>query len=1053
MSATNAPPAARVGDEIKHKSQVAGLLGALAGAALSGVPFMLGPAGIFVGMLLMADDIGSPMVGQKSLSTKVQEGVEDAVQGFIESCFGEEKYGPIVIGANTVFINDKQAGVAVKPFAVACTRHAPLNQRIAEGSETVFIENFPAARKGDKTECGGVILEGSDNVIIGSGKIAYLEIKSEFHPLIDVVATIVPPSKAGVKSVLSGLGKLIKSPAASAKIGALVLGNAIKKGAGATKQAVGKAKYCISSNANCAKIAFRENKGKGIQRYKETAKKAIFGDPIDVMTGHLVEQRTDFSLGQTLPLTFTRTWARDWPQTIPAGLLGQYWADSFSQTAWVNEAAEYIQVFTEDGAVLQFGLPQGMSQTSNPYHPDYVLIRTGSATFLVKHRITGFCRHFEAVENGTTDAVNSEFDYPKLPIGRYRLSHFSDDYHNQARFIYQESNPTKPVRVEHSEGIQLTLRYHPSGYLHQIVRTDNQSTCLATYQQDSQGHLIESDAVQDFHLYYTYDEHSQLIEWSDRDKTRVNYRYNAQGQCVYSVGANGFYEVWLDYFDGYTQARNLKGTTTFYYDTALLTLTQVVSPTGKITRYAYDLYGNLLTQTLPKGEQLHFTYLEDTGLVKTFTDSLGAMWQYEYEIDDEHQDAYTLIKITDPLNRTWTKTTRFAENGAQQTACFTAPDGSTTEFTRNQYGLLTAIQTTEKQHQRQEHFQYDLRHRLIAQQDAEQRRLTLNYNDQDELTAFTAPKGNSWRYAYTRYGKLQHIQQPNQGGVNYRYDRHGNLLSYTDANQIEWTFRYGAFDLLIEKRDGEGHAWQYEYDKDSLKLTAVINPKGERYQYRYNADDQIDTETDFSGVQWHYGYDDNGNLATLTNSLGETNHYAYNANQQLTQISTEAGECCNYEYDAAGRLTELTTLDTALTFEYDVQDRVIKEVQQHGSQRTTLQWAYPDPQTKIRHIITETEGKTATLTTTYRYNRVGELVQLDLPAEQSGKSETSGQIPQLFCDYDANGNEIARYAPQGFQLRQQYDAMDNLIRQRAGNEPKHFFDKHALQTTGIDAPP
>ncbi|MBF0827349.1 hypothetical protein, partial [Muribacter muris] len=119
---------------------------------------------------------------------------------------------------------------------------------------------------------------------------------------------------------------------------------------------------------------------------------------------------------------------------------------------------------------------------------------------------------------------------------------------------------------------------------------------------------------------------------------------------------------------------------------------------------------------------------------------------------------------------------------------------------------------------------------------------------------------------------------------------------------------------------------------------------------------------------------------------------------------------------------------------------------------TTLQWAYPDPQTKIRHIITETEGKTATLTTTYRYNRVGELVQLDLPAEQSGKSETSGQIPQLFCDYDANGNEIARYAPQGFQLRQQYDAMDNLIRQRAGNEPKHFFDKHALQATGIDAP-
>lgn len=112
------------------------------------------------------------------------------------------------------------------------------------------------------------------------------------------------------------------------------------------------------------------------------------------------------------------------------------------------------------------------------------------------------------------------------------------------------------------------------------------------------------------------------------------------------------------------------------------------------TQQSYDRYGNLLSQTFTDGKQVQFAYLEQTGLVTCFTDTAGNQWQYDYDENEQ------LCKLTDPLGRTWTKTENrgsFAKNPENPTAyttLFTAPDGLTTEFIRNQYGLLTEIKST-----------------------------------------------------------------------------------------------------------------------------------------------------------------------------------------------------------------------------------------------------------------------------------------------------------------------------------------------------------------------
>ncbi|MEQ6967143.1 type VI secretion system PAAR protein [Pectobacterium polaris] len=84
-------------------------------------------------------------------------------------CFPET---PITEGSPDVIINGQPAarkGDTVLLHDCPCpnTPHGPHSRKIAEGSSSVIINGKPAARIGDSINCGGVIISGSSNVIIG----------------------------------------------------------------------------------------------------------------------------------------------------------------------------------------------------------------------------------------------------------------------------------------------------------------------------------------------------------------------------------------------------------------------------------------------------------------------------------------------------------------------------------------------------------------------------------------------------------------------------------------------------------------------------------------------------------------------------------------------------------------------------------------------------------------------------------------------------------------------------------------------------------------------
>uniref|UniRef100_UPI000A326751 PAAR domain-containing protein n=1 Tax=Xenorhabdus beddingii TaxID=40578 RepID=UPI000A326751 len=1046
MPGPKGPAAARKDDPIQHSSFLAALAGAVTGALISAAIF--GAAALFVagtgglGATLLVAAVGT--AGTFALGEMIGK-ASSAVTNMVNSFCSPD--GLLDSGSSNVKIEGKPAARATVDVA-KCSKH-PTPPLIAQGSETVFINGQPAARVDDKLVCGAVIKGGASTVFIGSGQGSYLKVEEEFslleRALLVAVEYLVPPTRGGLKAagklfsqkgrqVLTraalkdarALAREAKTVVAGAKLGAksakqwaksvmknpkAAAGKALsgakngaKKAAGNVKAGTHKAlkgaktgaskagskiKRDYNQRVECAKQAFRETKG--AKRYWEAGKRFFTKDPIDVATGALFDQRIDLALGQTLPLTFLRSW-------VPGarGLLGENWADSFSGRAVV--IGDRVEIQTTEGASLYFILTPADRSSMNPEHPQFTLCRADSG-YVLHERNNPVSQHFSV-------RVPADEDSPQWQLGA-----LSDPFGNTIAFHYSEQHQL--VKVTHSDGPALVLLYRNDGLLAEIRRTDNGlNAVMARYGYHENGWLADADSTQHFHLFYDYNAQGLISRWHDGDQTAVDYRYDAQGRCIYTVGSGGYYPGVLEYEPGLTRVINPDGHITTWRHNDQQLVTQEETPCGHVTRFEYDDWGNLRRKILPEGQILTLDYLADTGLVTAFTEATGATWCYQYD------EADRLISMTDPLGRVWQQ--HYDDRGNAE--CFIAPDGSKTTLTRNEFGLVIAAEDDEG---RKRTWEYDGHQRLTKLFDEEHRSLRLGYDSHDRLQRFTSGGGALWLWEYDRHHRVSLSDRPNNSLERFGHDRHGNLTEWTDARGVNWHIEYGPFDLPVARVDGEGNRWQYRYDLNSLQLLEVVNPQGESYRYTLDADGRVVTETDYAGTRWHYAYDGNGHCIEKRDALDQVTRYEYDAAGRMIAMHTPEGTT-TYRYDILGRLREVAGPDGApLTFDYDDQDRQIKEVQPHGD----ITRDYPDSAT-AESTFRAPDGRCWQAKT--QANKVGELRLLSISGGHT-----------LRLERDEDGQEWHRQSDKGFILRQAHSLMGQLTAQRAGRNTE-FFAAHEV---------
>ncbi|WP_122521216.1 PAAR domain-containing protein [Pseudomonas viridiflava] len=141
--------AARLNDPIEHTGSLTGLLAGFAVGAI-GAALIVGTGGLAAVAIVGAAAATGAGIGQ--------------LVGSMSFC--SHQTGQIISGSNNVNINGKAAARAHVDKA-RCDDHGPGPKVLAQGSSTVYINGYPAARVNDHTECDAKISAGSSNVFIG----------------------------------------------------------------------------------------------------------------------------------------------------------------------------------------------------------------------------------------------------------------------------------------------------------------------------------------------------------------------------------------------------------------------------------------------------------------------------------------------------------------------------------------------------------------------------------------------------------------------------------------------------------------------------------------------------------------------------------------------------------------------------------------------------------------------------------------------------------------------------------------------------------------------
>ncbi|MCU7905836.1 MAG: RHS domain-containing protein, partial [Candidatus Thiodiazotropha sp. (ex Epidulcina cf. delphinae)] len=376
---------------------------------------------------------------------------------------------------------------------------------------------------------------------------------------------------------------------------------------------------------------------------------------------------------------------------------------------------------------------------------------------------------------------------------------------------------------------------------------------------------------------------------------------------------------------------------------------------GRITRYGYDVGGNLTqrTEAAGAGEERITQYRYDADGLLIEKKQLG--------------DAATQEVVT---------TYGYDANGNRTR--ITGPEGGVTRFTHNVWGgILTRTDPNDKTRT----YTYDAAGNRLTRTDPLQRttsmtydgvgnRLTITdahttryaYNAHNQQTTVTDPLNNQTRMAYDPAGQLLRVADPLGNAQQIGYDLSKRLISQQDAAGNTTTFGYG-------ERTGDGggltgavnypgqlnriryptYLQTYDYDNrnrrirtiDHLQTDAAVttttydevgnklsatDAQGRITQYRYDALNRLIEIIDPLEQRTKFSYDNRDNLITVTDPNNHTTRYAYDRADRKTGETRPGGQTIAYAYDPAGNLITTTDPDGRRTVNtYDDADQLISQ--------------------------------------------------------------------------------------------------------------------------------
>ncbi|MGE3630417.1 MAG: RHS repeat-associated core domain-containing protein [Sandaracinaceae bacterium] len=590
---------------------------------------------------------------------------------------------------------------------------------------------------------------------------------------------------------------------------------------------------------------------------------SLVGDPIDVITGAVVDELWDFVF--------------DGPRSVRKGGPGpamrvEWWRAYDSR--WFEEdrglgygfrhSYEHWLVFDLDG--ITYRTPRG-HETHFPFLRDGERSLRGGYTLerldAYRYRLS---RYAEPVRL---------FHRPTLTAHDARLAevHAEDDPSARVVLAYDEvTGRLDKILTRGPTGADETLKieWNDEGRIARVVHwaRDGARTPFVAYRYDERGCLDLATDMYKQRCRYAYTDERRLARKTDRRGYSYLYTYDAEGRCIASQGEDGTNAVHLSYKP-------------FEYETTVL------DANGGEWLYQYRPNGVLTYRTDPYGGKRFWKYGPDGRLLAEY-DEEGCATRY---LHDEAGAAIAKVTpdgkrspIPEPSERTGHRVPRLpieVELGDLWDPDFALPDAL-----EPLPGVPAAVRAS-----------------LITSEDPLRGTVREVRDLQGLLLREELEDGRARAYAYNENGGLRRITDFDGGAYKLEVESDNHITREVDPADNITSFVYSFSGEVTEVVDPSGTHTTYRRDlKD--RITDVLREGHTRETYAYDHADRLIEKRDTNGERmFTLEWDRLGHLMTRSLMVGGDQSYRYDAHGRVTEIFTD-NHHCTFAYDWRGRRIE-----------------------------------------------------------------------------------------------------------------------------------------------------
>lgn len=907
-------PAARLLDQITHTSALAGFLGGAILGAIAGVAIVAATVATGGAALAVVAAVGAGVAATGGMAL---------VGGALGATFTGPPCGTIAPPcAVNVLVNNRPAARSVLD-GVLCSMHAPGPPKpIATGAERVHINMMPAARQDETAVCSAKISQGSPNVKYGGASVQMLDIQPEIPEWMTTTAqvmaiggTIVAIGAGAAAAFVAG-GTCALIGFAGETIGALAFGYVGAEAGGAIGEQIGGERGRIIGEfvGGFAGGLFGQRLGGRITR----------GHPVDVATGELFTEATDFTLPGPIPFAFTRAWVSSSTETGATGDLGAKWANVLGQRLLHVPTLNAFALRMEDGRIALFHVPEPGKPSANAI--ERLLLETDGSRLWVRD-YNGISRHFAPD--------------PFTP-GGFLLSGFSD--RNENRIRIERDRLGLLARMTGSAGHVLEFHHDDHGRLTRIdaphPTTEGARIALMRYGYDGAGNLAHATDAEGNALRYAY-LGGQMVgetrkgglhytfEW-DESHTRVTRTWGRSA----SGAMDRLNYAAFTYDEGHkcTIVADAEGHETRYFHDGAGHVTLEIDPLGRERRMSYDKAGNLLRCEEPSGAAVENAFDGVGRLQKGVTAEGVSFSQVPLDVPPDDPRFGLMARVSESQSGT----TTFSYDARGNLMAETGPTGTETRYLRDERGLLVAVTDEIGPVWRGRYSGSGL---LVA----EGPDTMLRVFEHDRLGRVVRERhvgGPDVAITRDLLGNPLLIDEGEGRQTRLAYDAEGNVVQHVTAEGAETRWAFDGIKHPVRRVEPTGATTTYTYDAEFLPLR-VTNPEGEHFVMEYDPAGQLLRKVAFDGRETVLEYTDTGALVAWTEAGrrteqscdpwgrplerrladGTRHRFSWAKNGQVAK-AVAPGAVVAFSYDAAGRVVEEAINGEATTRRYDARGRL-----------------------------------------------------------------------------------------------------------------------------------